>query len=278
MLARDQGEPDQAWEHVRALLPAGPATPTGSYPIRFALAMQQLAAALALDAGDLRVAREWLDAADRWLVWSGAVRWQAEQRLLWARYHQVDGQPERAYAHAASAIARASAPRQPLALLAAHRQLGELAVDLGRLGNAATHLAAALPLADACALPHERALTLLALAELRVAEGQADAAGPPLAEAHALLAPLGAAPALARADALVARLAAPAAAAPVAGLSAREREVLRLVVAGRTNQEIADALFLSKRTVQVHVLHILTKTNTPNRVAAATFAINHGLA
>jgi DNA-binding CsgD family transcriptional regulator len=63
-----------------------------------------------------------------------------------------------------------------------------------------------------------------------------------------------------------------------AGLSPREVEVLRLVVDGRTNREIAHHLVLSERTVPVHVRNILTKTNSTNRAAAAAFALRHGLA
>jgi predicted ATPase/DNA-binding CsgD family transcriptional regulator/Tfp pilus assembly protein PilF len=63
-----------------------------------------------------------------------------------------------------------------------------------------------------------------------------------------------------------------------AGLSAREVEVLRLLATGKSNREIADLLFLSPGTVNVHVTHILTKTNTTNRTEAALFARDHGLA
>lgn len=48
-------------------------------------------------------------------------------------------------------------------------------------------------------------------------------------------------------------------------LSAREREVLRLVLDGRSTQEIADQLFVSPSTVKVHVHHILAKTGRANR-------------
>jgi DNA-binding NarL/FixJ family response regulator len=62
------------------------------------------------------------------------------------------------------------------------------------------------------------------------------------------------------------------------GLSPRELEVLGLVVAGQSNREIAQHLFLSERTVENHVRHILTKLEVPSRVAAAGYAIRHGLA
>ena len=174
----------------------------------------------------------------------------------------------------------ATEPRQPLALLAAHRLLGELDTDAGRFDGARGHLAASLALADACAAPYERALTLLALAECHAAtESRADASSL-LAEVYAICTPLGAKPTLVRADALTARLSAAKDAAPAypARLSAREVEVLRLVAAGQTNRDIADALFLSEHTVRVHVRNILTKTESDNRAAATAFALRHGLA
>ncbi|WP_280155311.1 AAA family ATPase [Piscinibacter sp. XHJ-5] len=62
-----------------------------------------------------------------------------------------------------------------------------------------------------------------------------------------------------------------------AGLSAREVQVLRLVAAGKTNQEIADALCRSPATVAIHVRNILGKTQAANRAEAAAFAARHGL-
>jgi predicted ATPase len=60
-------------------------------------------------------------------------------------------------------------------------------------------------------------------------------------------------------------------------LSQRELDVLRLIVAGKSNRDIADTLFISLSTVASHVRHILTKTNTTNRTEAAAYAIQHGL-
>jgi non-specific serine/threonine protein kinase len=67
-------------------------------------------------------------------------------------------------------------------------------------------------------------------------------------------------------------------AADTHGLSRREREVLRLLVEGRSNPEIADALFISHGTVRNHVTNIFTKLGVESRTAAATFALRHGLA
>ena len=61
------------------------------------------------------------------------------------------------------------------------------------------------------------------------------------------------------------------------GLSAREVEVLRLVAAGKSNREIADALVISLNTVVRHVSNIFSKTGAANRVEAASFASRHGL-
>ena len=62
------------------------------------------------------------------------------------------------------------------------------------------------------------------------------------------------------------------------GLTPREREVLSLLAAGQSNREIAARLHLSERTVESHVLHVLTKLDLPSRTAAAGWAIRQGLA
>ena len=66
-----------------------------------------------------------------------------------------------------------------------------------------------------------------------------------------------------------------------AGLTPRELEVLRLVAEGRSNQQIADALSISRKSASVHVSHILSKlgasTRAKTRVEAAAFAHRVGL-
>ncbi|MBW4473453.1 MAG: response regulator transcription factor [Lyngbya sp. HA4199-MV5] len=59
-------------------------------------------------------------------------------------------------------------------------------------------------------------------------------------------------------------------------LSDRELQVIELVAAGLTNQEIAEKLEISKRTVDNHVSNILTKTETDNRVALVRWALQWG--
>ncbi len=60
-------------------------------------------------------------------------------------------------------------------------------------------------------------------------------------------------------------------------LTPRQREVLALVVAGLSNQEIADKLVVSLATVRFHVSTILAKLNAANRAEAAALAVKHNL-
>jgi len=70
----------------------------------------------------------------------------------------------------------------------------------------------------------------------------------------------------------------PAAAAVAAlGLTPRELEVLALVAVGRSNRQVADALFISAKTASVHVSNILAKLGVASRVEAAAVAHRHGL-
>jgi ATP/maltotriose-dependent transcriptional regulator MalT len=62
------------------------------------------------------------------------------------------------------------------------------------------------------------------------------------------------------------------------GLSPREREVLALLAAGRSNAEIAEALFVSRRTVTTHVTRIYEKLGVASRAEAVAVALREGLA
>jgi DNA-binding NarL/FixJ family response regulator len=59
-------------------------------------------------------------------------------------------------------------------------------------------------------------------------------------------------------------------------LSERELQVIELVAAGLTNQEISEKLEISKRTVDNHISNILIKTATDNRVALVRWALQWG--
>src|SRR5689334_9187885 len=60
-------------------------------------------------------------------------------------------------------------------------------------------------------------------------------------------------------------------------LSEREREVLRLLALGYTNQEIAKQLFISVRTAETHRAHVMQKLRLQSRAELVRYAIAHGL-
>jgi DNA-binding CsgD family transcriptional regulator len=140
---------------------------------------------------------------------------------------------------------------------------------------------------EALERPYDLARTRCRLAEALLATGgddERDRAAELLRLAHAVAAHLGARP-LTDAVALLARRArltllpaprqhpaAPADPAQALGLTSRERDVLRLVSAGRTNRQIAEELFISPKTASVHVSNILGKLGVSGRVEAAAVA------
>ena len=62
-----------------------------------------------------------------------------------------------------------------------------------------------------------------------------------------------------------------------AGLTEREVEVLGLVIRGLSNRQMAEALFVSPKTVDHHIQHIYDKIGVSTRVGATLFALQHGL-
>jgi DNA-binding NarL/FixJ family response regulator len=60
-------------------------------------------------------------------------------------------------------------------------------------------------------------------------------------------------------------------------LTERELEVLKLIAAGLSNQEIGDALYIGVKTVKTHVSNILAKLGVYDRTQAAVFALRHGI-
>ena len=61
-------------------------------------------------------------------------------------------------------------------------------------------------------------------------------------------------------------------------MTERELEVLILIAEGKTNQEIADELFIGIKTVKTHVSNILSKLQVEDRTQAAIYAIKHKIA
>jgi DNA-binding NarL/FixJ family response regulator len=94
-----------------------------------------------------------------------------------------------------------------------------------------------------------------------------------LEAARKLFAQLGAEPSLARVVAQFERLTH----RPPGSLSDREMQVLHLLAAGKTNREIADALFISEKTVARHVSNIFDKVGVSSRAGATAWAYQHDL-
>jgi DNA-binding CsgD family transcriptional regulator/tetratricopeptide (TPR) repeat protein len=223
------------------------------------------------------------------------ARQEAELQLAVARAHllRVKGHPSSA---TWAAIARAWAGRpvpyqeakarwwQALAVL----QAGEPRSDARDALYAAWQVAESLPaqplmvaLADLAAraripLPVEVAIAPAQVGATDVATGPAA----PLSRSLVAVGPgrAGAVVASATGRAIAERLRAIESSAESSfGLSPREREVLDVLAEGRTNREIAERLFISERTVAVHVRKILSKLEVSGRTEAAGLAIRLGI-
>ncbi|MFL5666811.1 MAG: AAA family ATPase [Ktedonobacteraceae bacterium] len=165
------------------------------------------------------------------------------------------------------------------------RVLGMLAIHGGQWEAAAGHLAAAEATARREGLRPELARTLVAQADLEEArggQGSTIRARQRLQQALALFEELGMADSMGqvrrRLRALAHQRRDPLASPLPANLTEREAAVLRLVVQGKSNGQIAQELGLSEKTVINHLTHIFNKTACDNRAAAAAFAIRHCLA
>jgi DNA-binding NarL/FixJ family response regulator len=167
-----------------------------------------------------------------------------------------------------------------LALLAAHRLIGGLDGAAGRHADAAAHLARVQALAEASACTRERRRALLTLDEPLASTGEEPAARAALGEGRASSPHVEAEP-----TAACAKMVGSGGTASVrtgsaypAELTRREAEVLRLIAAGRSNREIAAALYLSPRTVERHVANIYLKIGAHSKAEATAYALRHRLA
>jgi DNA-binding CsgD family transcriptional regulator/tetratricopeptide (TPR) repeat protein len=162
---------------------------------------------------------------------------------------------------------------------AAHRRTARSECARARGAADAEDWAATVSLWRAAEQPREVAYCLLREAECHVVGKRREKAATAASAARSIADRLGAAPILAEVDALLSRTRlspAPAPRAPAEdrpyGLTDREFEVLALLGTGATNRQIARSLFISDRTVGVHVSRVLHKLQVANRAQAAAVA------
>jgi DNA-binding CsgD family transcriptional regulator len=269
-LAVAQGRPDAAADDVaRAwqVLGGGPPDPQYRQPLA-AVQAEVARQGAALDGARSAVvsALTGEDVMERYtwpLVWTG-LRVEAE-------LGDADG---------AAALADRAA-RLPAETPAGRGYRALAAAEVARASGGAADWEPAVAAWRAAGEPHPLAYALLRRAEAELARGERGAAAETLAEAVATARALGAAPLEEAAVALARRARIAVDGAAVAedafGLTDREREVLTLVADGRSNGQIAEALFISRKTASVHVSNILAKLGVASRGEAAALAHRRGL-
>jgi len=156
----------------------------------------------------------------------------------------------------------------------------------GRLDEAESRLGIALEVARGIGARPEQGRVNLDWARLllkRKAKGDRERAEQLVAEASRLFQELGMTPFTAQATAVATEMEAALPSAPPGAvsypdrLSAREMEVLQLVARGRSNQQIADQLVLSAKTIARHMSNIFDKIGVENRSGATAYAFRKGL-
>ncbi|MFE0172924.1 AAA family ATPase [Streptomyces sp. NPDC059002] len=284
-LALARGAYDEARRHLEE---TGTST-TEPYPEpQQTLATGRMAIVIAAADGRILDVRSLLDAA------VGEAIPPGHQRYGWPLLHEAASAEAGARGLAVAGPGREAALRrirramegQPrfAPVWAALAQMTEAALATAEGRDATAHWTEAVAATEQLEAPLLLATARLRLAEALVAQGGAGArgeAGELLRQAESVAHELGAAPLAAEIAALAGRArialrqddgeAAPTPAAAL-GLTKRERDVLRLVAAGRSNRQIAQELFISPKTASVHVSNILAKLGASGRGEAAAIA------
>jgi DNA-binding NarL/FixJ family response regulator len=220
----------------------------------------------------------WEESEDHhYAVWG--IRWAA---TWFAR----QGRRKDAQACAAALGKMAAEGGHDDAVAALAQAVGELALLEGDEATAAEQTSRAVELHRGLAIPHERAQIELRAGVALAAAGEREEAVERLCDAYRSARKLGAQPLAGEAAKEVAALgesvaerlgSRAAAASDGVQLTRRELEVLRHVAVGRTNREIAQELFISPRTVDMHVRNLLGKLDCRSRVEASHRAGELGL-
>jgi DNA-binding CsgD family transcriptional regulator/tetratricopeptide (TPR) repeat protein len=280
-IAVARGEQETAARMVQQLRsqPAGAqddpqiALPLARLMTEFRLAQGDLAGALA---AACTIPVQYLDAEPRYLWPLLATGMRACADAVPVRLPPEAGDPAElrpALELAAASVARGGRVEQAHAAVFA----AEASRAVGHLDRTAWDTAATAW--EAIGQPYPLAYALLRAAGAAAAHADRDAAAARLPKAAELATRLGARPLLDQISRLARRAridlppaAGHAAPVPPFGLTAREMEVLRLVAAGHSNQQIAAELFISAKTASVHVSNILGKLGVTSRAGAAATA------
>ena len=218
----------------------------------------------------IEIVRRWEESDDRHYS-VNALGWVAGVFAAHGRHEELHRT-----VNALAVIAAENGNPEALATLAA--ALGEAARVAGEPVAAVAHFQRAADLHREVELPHDRAEMLVSAAAAAIAAGHTEQARAWLGDARQLARRLGARPLQATVEQSLAKLdTAPAAPAVAAGLTARQLQVVRLVAEGRTNREIATELFLSVRTVDMHVRGALLALGCRSRLDAVRRADELGL-
>ncbi|UOX99885.1 helix-turn-helix transcriptional regulator [Blastococcus sp. PRF04-17] len=190
-----------------------------------------------------------------------------------------DGEDAARLAHLEAELARVTPESADDVDHAAHHLTARTELARARGTARAEHWAGAAALWGTALRPREQAYCLFREAECHVTERRREKAAAAATAAREIADRIGALPLVSDVDALLARTRlspAPAPRSPVEerpyGLTEREVEVLALLGTGATNRQIARKLFISERTVGVHVSRVLHKLQVTNRAQAATLA------
>jgi DNA-binding CsgD family transcriptional regulator len=222
------------------------------------------------------------------------ARWrQTDERhyivaaLRWLTTYCAEQRADREAHDCAAALAEiAAATGQPEALTALSHALGELALLDDDPHQALPHFVQAFDLLRDQQLPFEQAHTERRIGNVLVLVGQREAGVARLTSAYRLARKLGARPLATRSASDLQALGEPverrlgrraAIQLSNSGLSPRELEVLRQVAIGHTSREVGQHLFLSPRTVEMHVQGILAKLDCRSRIEAVRKATELGL-
>ena len=259
----------------------GAAVPNGAHPV----IVRHVVAAAHAAAGDLGAAR-----SDYRALWADDRSFEADDSLWCALVDAARSEADAALADPqrddrAEAALHLEEVTAAVGRCRRYGVLGEVwpldvAAQLDRFRGRDARPALAAALAGWAGIDHvpDVAVTHLSLAEAHAAHGDRDAARHHLATGREIAAGLEARPLLERADGIAERYALGGRERRTSDvLTDREAEVLSLLAEGRTNAEIAGALFMSPKTASVHVSHIIAKLGAANRTEAAALARRQGL-